>query len=257
MTILGTAWVANDWDSILFRRERSTLFATFYDYSREFLEVDPEVNFQIVHNWGRLDAGDYDLWVDIFWDDEFEEGEGYFNVYHNLFSTRVFRPINGFRLDLDQGWNLVSINIDPLDANIPVMFIYLIQHENLLIVKDNQGRFFLPSRNFNNIPRWDFRQAYQIKMTARDELEVEGFRVPPDEPIPLRQGWNLCAYFPEEEIEAPEAFRNIRDILIIAKDQSGHYYNPGRDFNNMPPLRRGQGYQIKVRERAELIWFVP
>jgi len=84
MTILGTAWVANDWDSILFRRERSTLFATFYDYSREFLEVDPEVNFQIVHNWGRLDAGDYDLWVDIFWDDEFEEGEGYFNVYHNL-----------------------------------------------------------------------------------------------------------------------------------------------------------------------------
>ncbi|MFH0764897.1 MAG: hypothetical protein V2A61_00605, partial [Calditrichota bacterium] len=70
-------------------------------------------------------------------------------------------------------------------------------------------------------------------------------------------GWNMSAYFPETEVEAPVAFSNIEEVLLMAKDGSGNFYIPERDFNNMPPLSRGQGYQVKVSADVDLIWFVP
>ena len=94
-------------------------------------------------------------------------------------------------------------------------------------------------------------------MAEADTRVIYGDEVAFDTPIPLRQNWNTIAYFPEDEIEAPEAFENIEEILILAKDGRGRFYYPEIGFNNMRPLRRGQGYKVKVEQDGELIWNVP
>jgi len=161
-------------------------------------------------------------------------------------------------IPLSEGWNLISsCYIFERIENRDQMQQIFDGHRRLIIVKDGIGRYFAPTYNFNNIPCWNFREGYLVKMTEADDLSIMGERVEPDTPIPLLQGWNMIAYFPEEDLEATVAFHNIEDVLIIAKDVDGHFYNPEREFNNMPPLRSGCGYQVKVSQDIDLIYNVP
>lgn len=158
-------------------------------------------------------------------------------------------------ISLQANWNLISIHYEPFHNDIVPLFSDI--RYRLIIVKDAQGRFYLPARNFNNIPLWDFRQGYLVKMSGPADFYVGGYPVPEDTPIPLRCGWNIVAYFPRSWVEAPDAFRNIADDLIMVKDGDGHFYIPARGFNNIPPLHRGAGYQLKVSRDIELIWWQP
>jgi len=159
-------------------------------------------------------------------------------------------------INLAENWNLVSSYIDPLIADIPFLFTALVENENILLVKDGDGSFYSPPFGFNNIPFWDYHQGYQVKTVEEGELTFLGELVPADTPINLHENWNITAYFPEEEVEAPDAFANISDQLLMAKDGDGHFYAPEHNFNNIPPLHRGAGYQVKVSEEVELIWNV-
>jgi hypothetical protein len=158
-------------------------------------------------------------------------------------------------ISLQANWNLVSSHYQLTQNDIVDIFSDISQA--LIIIKDGQGRFYSPADDFNNIPFWDFHQGYFIKMYEEAELWLNGEPAPEDTPIPLGIGWNMVAYFPEAQLEAPTAFRNIQESLIIAKDGEGHFYIPAHNFNNMPPLIRGRGYQVKVVSAVDLIWFVP
>ena len=159
-----------------------------------------------------------------------------------------------FTISLDDGWNLVSSPFDPEDNDIENIFARLAGRGNLFQVKDYNGRFYLPAHDFNNIPIWDVNQGYQIKMTESDRLWIYGEEVEANRSIPLPESWSMVSYFPEQEIVAPEAFANIAEQLLFAKDGDGHFYSPEFNFNNIPPLHRGAGYQVKVSEEVELIW---
>lgn len=165
------------------------------------------------------------------------------------------------RVHIASGWSLVSIPVILDDFNnrnqLPHVLGELLENESLIMVKDGQGRFYYPAEDFNNIPFWNFREGYYVRMSREDSFIIVGEPAAPDTPIPLRQGWNMVAYFPEEELEAPDAFTSIEDVLIIAKDGRGRIYYPEADFNNMPPLRRELGYMVRVRQETELIWIVP
>lgn len=169
-------------------------------------------------------------------------------------NARYGMVIESHNIILNEGWNIYSSYIDHEARDIPALFDDLVERGNLLLVKDHAGRFYSPEFEFNNIPFWDFHQGYLIKMAEADTLVVTGEPVDPETPIHLIGGWSMIAYFPEEEVEAPEAFRNIADALIIAKDGNGNFYYPEENFNNIPALRWGRGYQVKVRVEVELIW---
>ena len=151
-----------------------------------------------------------------------------------------------FEVALAEGWNLISAPLAPEDNDVPRLFRELVQRDNLTMVKNGFGRFYMPEFEFNNIPFWNFREGYLVKMSGADRLIVSGEFVEFDTPIPLTASWNITAYFPEEEVEVEEAFDNIADELILAKDGEGNFYLPQRNFNNIPPLRQGLGYHVKV-----------
>ncbi len=162
-----------------------------------------------------------------------------------------------FIISFERGWNMVSSPVFPPEGEFVDIWAEFVERGILDLVKDQDGNFYSPRFQFNNILVWDVRYGYQVKVTEAEEISFLYNPVQVDTPIPVGEGWSLVAFFPEEDIGAPESLSNLGNNLILAKDQSGRFYLPAQDFCNMEPLRRGQGYQVNVQEAADLIWNNP
>ncbi|MBM3329662.1 MAG: T9SS type A sorting domain-containing protein [Calditrichaeota bacterium] len=159
-----------------------------------------------------------------------------------------------YQIGFARGWNMVSSPVQPAEDDVVAIFAPLVETGQVRIVKDGRGRFYMPEQGFNNIPRWDAREGYQVRVEGICTLELRGLLADAATPIPLARGWNMVAYLPDRPAEAPLALAGIEEQLIIAKDGVGRFYLPEQDFNNLAPLQRGQGYQVKVTEEVELIY---
>ncbi len=158
-----------------------------------------------------------------------------------------------FAIPLQRGWNLISAPIIPENADIEVIFRDVVERDNLFLCINENGRFYIPQYDFNNIPNWDFHKSYWVKVIEADILIITGERVDPETPIQLRRGWNMVAYFPEQRLHARGAFWNIRRQLMLAKNGRGRFFIYNIQFLELW-LERGQGYQVKVSENVELVW---
>ncbi|MDP8240034.1 MAG: right-handed parallel beta-helix repeat-containing protein [Candidatus Hatepunaea meridiana] len=162
-----------------------------------------------------------------------------------------------FSITLNPGWNLISSPVQPPEPNMWVVWAELIERGNLLWVKDHFGRFLMTEFDYSNMEDWDVHYGYYVKVREDDEKVLFNLPVEWDEPIELNEGWSIAAYFPEEEVEARQAFAEIEDVLLLAKDGEGRFLSTQYGFCNMIPLRRGQGYQVCVTEPVDLVWCVP
>jgi len=156
-------------------------------------------------------------------------------------------------IPLHYGWNMISSVNQTRLAEMPDVWADIIGRRNLIIAKDYSGHYLLPGI-FNNMEPWDVRQAYWVKMDWRDTLTIVNIPVATETPIALRQGWNMIAYFPEQDLDIRDALAGIVDEVVLVKDSNGRFYRPFSDFSNMPPLTRGRGYQVAVSEACELVY---
>jgi len=164
-------------------------------------------------------------------------------------------PVQAERtLQLELGWNMVSVNLQPDPDDIRVLMRELVEADLLLLMKDGQGRFYSPEFDFCNIPGWNVADGYQMKMDDAGEVTLAGITVMADDAIPLTDGWNLISYYPRTSVDAIIAFSGIVDQLLMAKDGWGRFYNPEWGFSNMGDLQELRGYQVKVTEDMELVY---
>ncbi|MBT3232035.1 MAG: T9SS type A sorting domain-containing protein [Calditrichaeota bacterium] len=157
-------------------------------------------------------------------------------------------------LQLDMGWSLISVNLQPDPDDIIELMSELVDAELLLMLKDGMGRFYSPAFGFCNIPGWNVTEGYQIKMEDAGELTMGGITVMSDDPIPLHEGWNMASYFPRQPVDAIVALSGIVDQLFIAKDGSGNFYSTQWGFSNLGNMQELWGYQIKVSEDVDLVY---
>ncbi len=169
-------------------------------------------------------------------------------------SLEVMEGIRAINLELEDPWNLVSINVQPEVVDIVEMLSPLVRDDQLIIAKNGNGQFYLPQQNFNNIEEWEVSEGYQLKVTEPVDIQFFGAPVEPDQPIQLRERWNMVSYFPHQPVDAIVALAGIEEILELAKDGNGRFYLPAHGFCNIGEMRGGSGYQIKVSEAAELIY---
>ncbi len=160
----------------------------------------------------------------------------------------------GRDIQMAAGWNMVSINLDLVDRDIINITQPLVENEQLIIMKDYLGRFYLPVFGFNQIPEWNVTEGYQINVTEDCQLQMEGQPIEFDRPIRLREGWQMVSYFPEQEVDARVALANIVEELILAKDGLGRFYNPEFQFSNMGDMIPTQGYQLNMDMETELVY---
>ncbi|MBM3326925.1 MAG: T9SS type A sorting domain-containing protein [Calditrichaeota bacterium] len=159
-----------------------------------------------------------------------------------------------FTIQMRRGWNLIASPIPPADPAMPAVWRELVENNLMQLVKDQDGRFYWPAQDFNNIPGWDARQGYFVKMNDFASLMLNGVPLPPEEPIALREGWSMVSYLPPDPAAPQDAVANIVNDLLILKDGYGRFYVPRFDWTNLPPLERGKGYQMKMARARELVW---
>ncbi len=199
-----------------------------------------------------------------------EDGFIYLADLTNLGIYEASRLLTGMRvlpINLREGWNLMSINVTPQEEFwereegpdvIRMMERLRIDEENhqLLLMKDENGRFYAPGQDFNNIPFWNQTEGYLVKVNQQIETFWRGEPIPLDTDIPLAEGWNYIAYLPEYLLDAAapnfHVLSPIINNVLIAKDELGHFMSPQFEFSNMPPWRETQGYQIRVDENIVL-----
>lgn len=179
--------------------------------------------------------------------------------------TILGRDFRELTIPLTTGFNMISLNLVPppemyLNEEMPGPDIILMTEQlredednhHLIIIKDQDGRFYLPEWDYNGIPFWNLSEGYQLKVDSDVELSYVGIPIPADSEISLSQGWNTVAYFPDYQLDASEpdyyVVSPILEQLIMAKDADGDFIFPAWEFSNMSPWRPGQGYQIKVSE---------
>ncbi len=190
---------------------------------------------------------------ELIFEHDGEGGETHLPVTMNV----TDEPVQTFRnLSLNFGWNLVSLNIEPNEEEVPVLMAPLVEAGDLVMVKNGAGQFFVPSEDFNNIPGWAFEEGYMVKMNRDARLEVRGLSVVADAEIVLLEGWNLSSYYPRRRVEATLALSALVETghLVIAKDGFGHFYVPEYGFSNIGLMREGQGYQFSVDEDVNLVY---
>jgi hypothetical protein len=166
------------------------------------------------------------------------------------------------RVNLSEGWNMISINVVPPDElwegeqgpDIRLMTEQLRIDENnhhIILMKNGSGQFYAPAwDNFNNIPFWDLTKGYLVKVDQDVEAVWSGIQIPTDADIQLTEGWNMISYFPIYELDASapdfHVLSPILDRVILAKDNSGRFLSTAFRFSNMSPWHETQGYQVKV-----------
>ena len=212
--------------------------AGFYDVPGNSVVVDVRENYAFVSNLTRF--GIYDCSEAL--------GAGQQEI------TIPFR----------ERWNMISLNvIPPIDVSGSILRMTSNlrvdeDHHHIEIMKDAFGRFYLPAWHFNNIPAWDLAQGYKVKVDEEVEGSWDGNLINPQRPIPLVEGWNIAAYYPEYEIDArsPDftSLSSIIDHVILARDQDGQFMSPPNNFSNMDPWVPGMGYQIWVDADVSLVY---
>lgn len=156
---------------------------------------------------------------------------------------------------LVMGWNLVSVNVSPEQhEDFGAVVRPLVEAGSLILAKDWLGNFYWPARQFNRIDGWDGRRSYWLKLSARSDLRVTGEVIGWNTPIPLQAGWNSVSYLPRQPIEATAALAGLGDNLIIARDGNGRFCLPAYGYSDIGRMREGAGYQVRVREEADLVY---
>ena len=213
------------------------------------VEAGDQMDLALTLNASNLPVGEYNAFLDIH--HNAGDGEAVIPISFNINGG----PAMGERtLQLENGWNMVSVNLQPEPDDVVELTAGLVDEGLLLMVKNGLGNFYRPEFNFNNIERWDVSEGYLIKMDGEGELRLRGITVMPDEPIDLVDGWQMISYYPRNPVDAVTALSGIVENLILAKDGAGRFYNVEFGFSNMGDMVEGNGYQLKLDGDAQLVY---
>jgi rhamnogalacturonan endolyase len=145
-------------------------------------------------------------------------------------------------IQLVQGWNLLSMYIQPADSTITSIFA----GKDVQEIK-NASAFWLKGQNvaFNSLNTMSAGQGYLVKMNAATSISITGVPLsgPAQYPVnTLKAGWNLlgCPY--QNTTPFTNHF-NATNCQII-KNFEG-FWQPGGTTNSITNFEPGKGYYIK------------
>jgi len=187
-------------------------------------------------------------------------------------------------IDLEEGWNLVSFNVVPLDSDTADILADLSTNYDLVYAWDASG-VSAASGNWlkydrlaavpesNTLAELHENMGFWIRMTAADILDVYGSAYPTSTAITLNMeagGWNLVGFPADNNLAMPGALDSnglgpdtARKYTLVygyrATDATDPWelYDPAAPayVNDMIEMVPGMGYWIKVTEAAT--WTVP
>lgn len=159
-------------------------------------------------------------------------------------------------IELEEGWNLISFDVEPFDNRIEVVFASLIASNNLVSVSSFQQGAIAYDPNelpfLNTLKNIEKGYGYWVKVDRDDELHVYGACIDPNYRNAYDQGWNLHAYIPQQIRSPQDHFQveiaNSNLIYVTGFDQQTTFFDPtGPPFlNSLWIMENGLGYWVKT-----------
>ncbi len=158
-------------------------------------------------------------------------------------------------INLNQGWNLISLDLSPSDSSIPVVFSSL-QSGNLEYVTGFEGGTITYNPNdppfLNTLSNVVDGSAYWVRVQSSDVLIVSGTCLDDTFRKQLNNGWNLVAFIPDAS-EAPTSYFSDLisngDLEYVTGFNNGTLtFNPNDPpfLNTLQQMENGLGYWLKV-----------
>jgi len=191
-----------------------------------------------------------------------------YNVYglESGFSDEVTYPGPfSVTIPLSEGWNLISLPVEPLDPTITALTEHLSPclRQVLTYVRDAEGDdislWYDPSQlDYQKmLTAMEPGKSYWVEMMCPGQMIVIGNRT--TNPIPLTVGGNYVGYNSLIPLPVSEALASIANKYVgvwVVKDDQWTFYDPADETGStLKVITPGNGYYIEALEEA--IWTLP
>ena len=155
-----------------------------------------------------------------------------------------------YQIQLQQGWNLISLPEHPPDTSIAEVTQAIAgKFTHIWAYADGQWRSYDPANpNFSDLLSMDTGIGYWIHMS--EEAVLTGSGTAPAPSVPLLSGWNLVGYNMLWEKPSQEVLQSINgkySMIWTYRDGEWQSYDPSNpNFSDMTQFAPEAGYWVKA-----------
>ncbi len=164
-------------------------------------------------------------------------------------------PLCSQTIDLNAGWNLISLDLTPTSTDIATVFSGL-QAGNLEFVTGFENGTIIYNPNdppfLNTLSNVQDGAAYWVRVQNADSFTVSGDCLADDYRMPLSNGWNLVAFIPDDPQPPTTYFADLisnGDLQYVTGFDNGTtIFNPNDPpfLNTLQQMENGLGYWLRV-----------
>ena len=224
--------------SSLWAEEQISIYAIgslefgWYDHFPGYVEGNPI----IFKYWSASEGMEYAV------EAEYSAGSGDFGW---LNTTAVLHIVTGVNQSITLNPymnNLMSTYIQADDMSPEAIF-----GDDVIIVGNDQGQFYVPEFNINTIEEISNLEGYRCYF-ANDEpltINIHGFQVPHDTSFLINPNINnLIPYHVDSEMSSQYAFDSIVDDILIISSDNGELIIPELSIWSLGSLVPGEAYRL-------------
>ena len=177
-----------------------------------------------------------------------------------VFELTGYPPTQIQEIELSQGWNLFSANVNPCLKNMLTVLDTIIDSSQLIKVIDESGGIVQNISGFgwiNTIGNIENTEGYYLKVTENTNFSIVGGYITLPFDIPLQTGWNIMGYpliSEQDALQALQPLVNNGTLYKIMDEQGGFIQNIESLgwLNTIGDFEPGEGYYLKVNSSTNL-----
>jgi hypothetical protein len=196
----------------------------------------------------------FDPYGDAYTGDVFPSDDGEYSIV----TLDFFASSASQTFDLSYGFQFISSGVIPENPDMLIVMAEIL-NDNLDFARNSQGQTLrkIGPNWVNGIGDWIVDEGYLVKMFAGDSFTINGLFVDPTTPIPVETGFQFVSYFPENPMNALDAFATIigDDLDFIRNSQGQTLRKIGPNWvNGIGDCQPGEGYLVKMFAAGEIIY---
>ena len=148
---------------------------------------------------------------------------------------------------MEEGWNLISLDVDPY---ISTTFDFFHEMMEDIAYVSSPGGYFRPGDLFSSLGELEVGKGYYVKMHESMMMDFHGADTSIN--YNLSAGWNLIAYEPQMSMPPSQAFGSLIDADVLEYvsgfDGGAILYDPDQlpFLNTLTSMENGLGYWVKI-----------